>query len=203
MLATLLILSGFGPISIANSTALAQAKGLNTLYREQQSELKSRYEKNKRYCEALYLQAKYDEIQSEIGMSHVRYYIKNNAVYSIRAEHPNSDGSACQRGYINGVILGRKRISVTKAKDIFLEPEMKSLNIKPEKILGRTEEVIDLEGECIVSYIRDMKTGKIERTPLGAIRGELSRPKVHKVDLSNGKESPAPPAFPAAPCADK
>lgn len=170
-------------INAVSSPPLVQAEGLDTLYKEQQENLNSRYEKNKKYCEALFARAKYVALKNETGQSELRYYIENegNRVNSIRERQPKYDGSACLRGDVQGMVLGKKYTGTIRARDMFYGHELKSLNLNPEKIMMQSESNVVLEGDYIVIYSRDMKTGKIEREPL-AVRRNARDPRFYRRD---------------------
>ena len=172
---------------------VAIALPIDKLYFRQQQEADVRFARNLRYCTALFDKAKYEEDREAVGTA-ARYYIVNGVLMSIDAQQPGENGASCNRSGVNNRVIGKLYTRIDRASLILPPVELRMLGIPPNKVMGRFQDLLRIEGDEIVEYSKDLDSGKISRSVLAHKRRAL----IHSAaqDIFPGELRPEPPVMP-------
>ena len=179
-------------ISLAGGQ-VAIALPIDKLYIRQQQEADVRFDRNLRYCTSLFDKANY-EADRETGEAVARYYIVNGVLMSIDARQPGENGASCNRSGVNNRVIGKLYTRIDRASLILSPGELRMLGIPPNRVMGRFQELLRIEGDEIVEYSKDLDSGKISRSVLAHKRRAL----IHSAaqDIFPGELRPEPPVMP-------
>lgn len=156
----------------------AFSQSIDKLYYKQQQDAVSRYEKNKKYCTALFEKADY-EVRSDENEGRVvqRYYIQGGVLKSIGPFQPAENGASCNRWEINNRIIGKTYTVRVKLGDagILSIHEIQKQRLDPNKIIRSDQVLLKIESDAIIEYKKDLITGKISRRIIAQRRHSTSR----------------------------